>query len=79
MLNYLIEQSTQTDMTCSMNSIDFHQGYILIENDNDEPYQPDSPQLIVHIKKEEEQEQEEEEEEVNIKFLFLLFVKNKFE
>ncbi|CAF2049423.1 unnamed protein product [Rotaria magnacalcarata] len=50
-----IEQSIQTDVTYPLDSIDLRHGCILIEDDNDEQYQCDSPQLTVYIKKEEDE------------------------
>ncbi|CAF3974498.1 unnamed protein product [Rotaria sp. Silwood2] len=48
-----VEQYIQTDVTYPIDSIDLRQGCILIQDDNDDQYQCDSPQYMVYIKKEE--------------------------
>ncbi|CAF3714522.1 unnamed protein product [Rotaria sordida] len=49
-----VEQYIQTDVTYPIDSIDLRQGCILIEDDNNDQYQCDSPQYMAYIKKEEE-------------------------
>lgn len=48
-----VEQSIQTVVTYSVDSSDLRQGCILVDDDNDNDYQCDSPEIMAYVKQEE--------------------------